>query len=310
MNAWPDPVDTILAGDHVVALAYATPAEGVVILPLSNFGVRDRAAGTLTVNTSVGVPKKLERIRANPRVALVYHAREHALHERPEFVLVGGTAELSQPIADYPSTMLAEWEPFEPWQDLPRVWKWWQRIYALRVSIVVRAERIVVWRDLDCMGVPTVIGAPLSAEPPASQRPPAKGTGPRLDARRAARRARRLPHAMLGWVGADGFPAVAPVTVAGADADGIDLAATPGLVPPGARRAGLTAHMYGPQVLCQEQRKHTGWLEVDASGRARYSPHTDSSYWMPGSRLVYRAITGGATRMGVPAARRAGFMPA
>jgi nitroimidazol reductase NimA-like FMN-containing flavoprotein (pyridoxamine 5'-phosphate oxidase superfamily) len=306
---WPEEIEEILAGDHVVALAYPTPAKGVVILPLTNFGVRDREAGALTVNSSVGVPKKLERIRADPRVALAFHTREHALHERPEYVLVQGTAEIGEPIADYPATMLEEWERFEPWTERPRFWRWWQRIYGTRVSIVVHAERIVAWPDLSCVGEPTVLGEPLPAEAPSSQRPPGNGAVPRLDAPRAAARAGRLPHRLLGWTGADGLPMVVPVTVEGADEDGIDLGVAPGLAPPGARRAGLTAHAFGFQVLRQEQRKHTGWLQAEEEGRLRYAPHTDSSYRMPGSRLVYRTVTGAGTRLGIPAARRAGLLP-
>ena len=41
---WPFSVDAILDGDHAVMLAYATPAGGVVLAPLSNFGLHDREA--------------------------------------------------------------------------------------------------------------------------------------------------------------------------------------------------------------------------------------------------------------------------
>src|SRR3954471_12510700 len=100
---WSDDAEAILASDHVVALAYATPAKGVVLLPVTNFAVRDRAAGTLTaVNTSVGVWRKRERIRRDPHVALAYHTRRHADTDRPEYVLAQGWATLSEPVEDYP----------------------------------------------------------------------------------------------------------------------------------------------------------------------------------------------------------------
>lgn len=308
--AWPDTVDEILAGDHVVALAYATPAKGVVILPLSNFGVRDSLAATITVNSSVGVPKKLERIRQNPNVALAFHSRGHAAHDRPEYVLVQGRATLSEPLADYPSSMLEQWERFEPWANVSPIWKWWQRIYATRVGITVSVERILIWRDLFCSGEPRILGAPLLDAPPVSQRPPKNGTGPRVNPRQAASRGARLPHTLLGWIGAEDYPMVVPVSLGEVEPGGIALRATEGLLPPGNRRAGLTAHGFGRQVLSQHQRKHTGWLESDpAESKIIYSPHTDSSYRMPPSRLVYRLVTGAATRMGVPAARRAGLLP-
>ena len=63
-SIWPDTVDEIFEGDCVVLLACVTPAAGVLLTPVMHFRVRDRARGTLTVvNSSVGVWKKLERIR-------------------------------------------------------------------------------------------------------------------------------------------------------------------------------------------------------------------------------------------------------
>ena len=174
--------------------------------PVNNFAVRDRARGTITaVNSSVGVWRKLDRIRRNPRVALAFHTREHSASASSDYVLVQGTATLSRPIADYPSTILDNWERFEPWADLHPLWKRWRRVYALRVAIEVAVERIVVWPDLACSGAPTVHGPALPAEPPTPQAPPKKGSGPRLDHVRAARRGQAAPaHAARlggrGWL--------------------------------------------------------------------------------------------------------------
>ena len=298
-------MDEILDGDHVVALAYATPANGAVILPLSNFGIRDRDAGTISVNSSVGVWKKLERIRRNPRVALAFHTRRHGLSARGEYVLVQGTAELLPPVADYPSTVLDRWERFEPWRDVHPLWKRWQRVYALRVEIRVRAERILVWRDLDATGEPEVFGSPPPV--PAPQAPPANGTTPRIDQGRAARRAVALPDVLLGWIGGDGFPVVVPTAITGVGQGGLSLDPGGGLTPTGGRRAGLTAHSFSPQVIGQHQRKHTGWLEVDPDAGAVYAPHTDATYRFPRSRTLYRLVSGFFTRRGYREARRAGI---
>ena len=68
---WPDAVDEIFASDQAVMFAHVTPARGAVLTPLTNFGVRDRQAGTLeSVNSSVGMWRKLERVRA-PRAFIV-----------------------------------------------------------------------------------------------------------------------------------------------------------------------------------------------------------------------------------------------
>src|SRR4051794_17595496 len=73
---WPDLVDAILAADQAIMLATVTPAKGVVLLPVTNFGVRDREAGTITaVNSSVGGSKKLERMRRDPPGAPAHPTR-------------------------------------------------------------------------------------------------------------------------------------------------------------------------------------------------------------------------------------------
>ena len=98
---WPDNVDEILGSDQVVALAYTTPANGVILTPLTNFGLRDREAGTLSpVNSSVAAWRKLDRIRKSPKVALAYHTRTHGFSDRREYVLVQGTASLGEPVED------------------------------------------------------------------------------------------------------------------------------------------------------------------------------------------------------------------
>src|SRR5438046_10171166 len=80
---WPDNVDEILGSDQVVALAYTTPANGVILTPLTNFGLRDREAGTLSpVNSSVAAWRKLDRIRKSPKVALAYHTRTPGFSDR------------------------------------------------------------------------------------------------------------------------------------------------------------------------------------------------------------------------------------
>lgn len=306
---WPDSVDEILGGDQAVMLAYGTPANGVVLAPVTNFAVRDRGAGTVTVNSSVGAWKKLERIRRNPRVTLAYHTRRHGFSDRPEYVLVQGEAKLSAPIENYPASIGENWERFDGPRGSGPLWDRWLQVYYLRVGIEIAVERLIVWPDLSCHGSPEVYGAALSAEPPEPQRPPARGTGPRIDHARAASGAARLPDVLLGWVGADGFPVVVPVEVAGAQEHGIILEPAAGLVPPGGRRAGLTAHAFTRHVLGQDQRVHTGWLEAEP-GRRRvvYAPHTKAGHRLPPSKMVYRLAVGFATRQRYRAARRAGVL--
>src|SRR3954463_11120541 len=91
---WPDAIDDVIGGDLTAALAYVTPAGGAVVTAVAPIGLRDRDKGELTFTTSLGFGKKLDRIRSDPRVSLLYHAREHGFHDGPELVLVHGRARI------------------------------------------------------------------------------------------------------------------------------------------------------------------------------------------------------------------------
>jgi hypothetical protein len=312
-DLWPDTVDEVLGGDQAVMFAQVTPAAGVVLTPLTNFGVRDREAGTMTpLNSSVAMWKKLERLQENPRIAIAYHTRKHGFSDRPEYILVQGRASLS-PLEDrgWLERNREQWERAAGPSENGRLWDWWLRIYHWRVAIGVEVERLVVWPDLDCQGEPQVFGAPRPSDPPQPQREPGKGTGPRVNHVRAARRAAALPDTLLGWVDADGFPFVVPVEVHGSEERGIVLETPAGApAPPGGRRAGMAAHDFARYTHGQNQRRHSGWLEA-ASGERRviYAPHTAHGYYMPWSETVFRLSAGFETRRRYRLGRRAGFLP-
>lgn len=94
---WSDADDEIIGGDLTAALAYLTPAGGAVVTPVAPIDLRDREAGTVAFTTSLGFGRKLDRIKANPRVALADHAREHGFATAPRFVLVQGTTTRCSP---------------------------------------------------------------------------------------------------------------------------------------------------------------------------------------------------------------------
>lgn len=104
MTMWPDEVDEvdeIITSDQVCTFGLVTPANGVVLSPLINFAIRDRAAGTMSnCNTSIGMWKKLVRLRENPNVAMAFHTRQHGSSRRPEYVLVQGRASVPWPPPD------------------------------------------------------------------------------------------------------------------------------------------------------------------------------------------------------------------
>jgi hypothetical protein len=304
--SWPDHVDEIFGGDLTAALGYVTPAGGAVVMAVAPIGMRDRERGTVSFTTSLGFAKKLERIRAEPRVALAYHARDHGFSSRPEYVLVQGRAEaIESPDPAQRREVQTHAERLLGPGRKGRFWdRWLREYYEVRIPVRVHAERITVWGDRRCTGEPELHGRPAPTEAPASQRPPKKGTGPRLDVARAVRRLRKTPHLLLGYLDADGCPTVVPVQMRAADERGLELAAAPGLIPPGARRAGLLGHGYRPQLIGLTARQHTGWLEA-GDDVGLYAPHTATGFVAPPNKTLLLFFNGLQAKQGVRRAKRA-----
>jgi hypothetical protein len=268
--------------------------------------MRDQEAGTITVTTSLGLWKKLDRMRSNPSVAVAYHAREHGDSNRPQFVLAQGTASFSTtPDRAWLDSIAAEWEHFLGPRRGGLAGRWLDVYYYQRVAVTIALKRVIVWPDLECRGEPTIHGEPLPADA-APQKPPKNGTGPRVDSETLAKQMRRLPHSLLGWVGGDGLPVVVPAHAGTAGPDGVELVPPPAMIPAGGRRAGLTAHEFKPRMIGQEQRIQTGWLDVEG-GRVTYSAHTKAGYKLPASKTLFTFGSGIATRMGIRKAREKGL---
>jgi len=301
---WSDEVDEILTGDLAAGLAYLTPAKGVVIAPMAPLGLRNREAGTVTLTTSLGLWKKLDRVRRNPGVAVAYHARDHGFSERPGFVLVQGRASFSPtPDRAWLESITPNWDRFLVPKSGGALGRLLDVYYWQRVAIDIEVLRVVAYPDGAACGDPEVFGAERQPAP-ASQQAPSGGTEPRVSAKSVAAHVERLPHTLLGWCGSDDLPEVVPVSGARPTADGLLLDVPPGSVALGGRRAGLTAHAFWPRMVGQEQRIHTGWLSAEDDGSVRYSPHTKSGYRLPGSKLLYNIGCASIAR-GMRGARKA-----
>jgi hypothetical protein len=309
MAAWTDDIDEILAGDLTTAAAYVTPAGGAVATAVAPIGLRDRERGELTFTTSLGFSKKIDRIRADPKVALAYHAREHGFAAgNPRYVLVQGDAHIVQkPDREYLETVVGP--AAERFMGKPRRGPFWDRwlaaYYADRVPVNVTVRRILVWPGAACEGDPEVLGEPLGGEQPAAQAEPKKGAGPRIDVDRCLRKLEGLDHRLLAFKGADGYPTVLPVEVRGCGGEGLRLrCATP--LPPGGRRAGLLAHRYNAQLIGLAARLHTGWMTVgDDRSAAVYAPHTESGFKAPGNKTLLLLGNGFLARRGLKQAAKA-----
>jgi hypothetical protein len=310
--SWPDTVDEILGGDITAALSYSTPARGAIPSAVAPIGMRSREAGSVSFTTSLGFGKKLQRIEADPRVSLAYHAREHGRSELPQYVLVEGRAEPDprpskarrDEVRERATEFLGEAKSGFFWD------RWMREYYVTRVPVDVHVERVVVWPDLSCAGEPEVLGAPL-LEPPGPQSPPKKGAAPRVDVDKAAKGLGALPHLLLSYLRADGYPAVVPVRLGPAGERGLGLSAgREDLIPAGGRRAGLLGHNYRPQLVGLVSEVYTGWLQSDGDGNAVYSPHTAGGFKAPPNKTLLALANGYLAKRGYKKARREGKVAA
>jgi hypothetical protein len=301
---WSDDADEVIMGDLTAAAAYLTPAGGAVVTAVAPCGMRQRDTGVLGFTTSLGFGKKLQRIVADPHVALAFHAREHGFSASPAFVLAQGTASVDlQPSRERLEALTPQVERYLGKVARGPVWdRLLREYYGERVIVHIAVRRLAVWPDLGASGAMEVTGAPWPgcADP---QPPPKNGTGPRVDVAKAAGRIATLPHRVLAYRGADGFPVIVPVQIAGHDGTGLRLVVAPGLLPAGGRRAGLLAHAYRPQLVGLSTRIYTGWLQVSRDG-AVYAPHTSKGFAAPPSKNTLLVLNGLLAKFGLWQARR------
>jgi len=289
------PIVDILRNDHCVALAYRTPAGGVVLTPVTTVGMFDADAGTVSITSSFGNWKKMLRMRDDNRVALVYHTRDHSGFSHPQVVVVQGKA-------TFPDTADGSWATPELQRRLPefmptspssRFLKWvTHEYYAHRVIVTIAIERVIV----DNAGL---------SPAPASQQPPANGTTARVKSKKYRARWKKCTHFLVGYADAQGFPMAHTISPT---IEGNDIVFTDPALPEGARRAGLLAHWFEHRLVGQGSVVMTGWLQVDTNGAARYCPHTSSGYAMPPKEKVFHLAGGLAAKAGYRTAVKRGLV--
>ena len=294
MPDWPNHIIDIMSNDVCVALAYRTPAGGVVMTPVTTVGMHDPAAGTVTVTSSLGNWKKLVRMRDDDRVAIVYHARDHSGIEHPQLLVAQGRA-------SFPDKADGNWltpeaaarqHHFLPAHPKGRFLGWVTReYYDHRVPITIAVERIIV------------DGADQPAAGPVST-PPAKGTSARVKPKKYLKRWKNAKHFLLGYVDVDGFPTAHRITPR---IDSGDIRFRDVRLPEGGRRAGLLAHWFEPKLVGQGSVLMTGWLEVH-DGEGKFSPHTAGGYAMPPKELAYHLAGGLASKFGYRSALKKGLV--
>ncbi|MCU1681153.1 MAG: hypothetical protein JWQ81_1892 [Amycolatopsis sp.] len=303
---WSDEVQNIMVGDLTAAISYLTPAGGAVVTTVSPLGIVDRAAGTVGFTTSLGFGKKLEHILRNPRMAICYHARDHGFSTSSSLVLVQGHASVKlTPSPERLDALEVQMARYLGEAPSGRVWDWILREYHQeRVVVDIQVDRVTTWPDLSAAGARST-GEPAWPTAPDSQPAPAKGTGPRVDIAKIGKRLRKPPHRLLAFQGADGYPVVVPVGITGQGPEGVQLEAPEGLLPEGARRAGLVTHQYNAKCVGLTVCMCTGWLEVSGNG-ARYAPHTFRVLSAPPMKNLMMLANGLAAKHGLRQARRNG----
>lgn len=259
-------------------------------------GIRDRDAGTVTFTTSLGFGRKLERIAADPRIAVAYHTREHGHSQQPGLVLVQGIATV---IADYSQERrdeLVEQAQHHIGQVAHgRFWDWWLKVYYFdRVGVEVKATRILWWPTA-LENDPVVIGDPLPTLVAPSQTMPRQAGTARVPVAKVMK-STRMPNRLLGITDAEGMPVIVPVEVVRPAEQGLVLGVGTNLVPPGGRRAGFIAHKFRPKLVGLATATHTGWLEV--GGEAVWTPHTRHAFVAPPTKTLLWLGNGAAARWG------------
>jgi hypothetical protein len=304
---WPDEADEVIRGDLTAAAAYLTQAGGAVVTAVCPMGIGRREEAEIGFTTSLGFAKKLDRIIADPHVALAYHAREHGLSASPAFVLAQGVASVDlRPSRARLEALVPQCARFLGEPVRGPVWdRLLHEYYYERVFVDITVQRVATWPDPRASGGLRVFGAAWPG-PPGPQAPPKNGAAPRVDVARAAGRIGMLPHRVLAYRADDAFPVVVPVELAGHDTAGLRLVTANGLLPPGGRRAGLLAHAYRPQLVGLATWTFTGWLEVDGEGTAVYAPHTSKGFVAPPRKKLMLVSNGLLAKYGLWQARRRG----
>ena len=132
-----------------------------------------------------------------------------------------------------------------------------------------------------------------------AQSAPGRGTAPRIDVTRAARRCARPPTRCSATPGPTGTRWSSRSTVGVRRSRRAGAAAARSPLPEGGRRAGLTGHSYRAELVGLESRGSTRVGSRSRRRRARYSPHTEVGYRAPANKTLLLLLNGALAKRGV-----------
>jgi hypothetical protein len=257
-----------------------------------------QGAATIDITTGLGYPKKADDAAANPHVALLFSDPTGSGQEGPIQVLVQGMADVDD--RDLASNRERYWR--ESWEKLPGIrdthppaflrglFGW----YYTRIYVHVRPERVFLWRDGDVTKPPEVLDAHVEevrsghSEEPLEPHAAATGGGIAWDSRLDELGARH-PTAVLSWVGPDGFPLAARVSVRPDRSAGrVTIGAQPAGLPLTEGRACLTAHAHDERFSWQENFQVRGDLARDGDRWAVVPRKLIGGFELPAESMLAR----------------------
>jgi pyridoxamine 5'-phosphate oxidase-like protein len=232
----------------------------------------------IDLTTGLGLPKKAEDARRNPKVSLLFSDPTGSGLERPPGVLIQGIAKVDDENLDANRERYAResieklpgTKSMHPPKFIQRRMDW----YYTRLYVRVRPERIYVWPDCDFSREPQLFGSHIeevrsghSEEPEVPLAETIGGPTPWDD--RLRELGDRYDTAVITVVAPDGYPMSARVPIEPDEAAGrIRLKDVPVGVPLAPERACLTAHEHHPDFKWQLNFQVRGNLLPDDGGWA------------------------------------------
>ena len=318
---WPEELLPVFRQSQTCEFASVTRAGGAITMPLTPYLGADGL--TIDVSTGLAYPTKAERVRRNPKVALLFSDSVGSGLTNPPIALVTGWGAvrdrdlqantdryIRELVAKNPQTGLGM-----PKALAPRM-NW----YFARIWIEVVPRRILWWPGGRTDQPPRTWDAPAGtaprqSDPPPSGKAPAQWKDAPADWRAiGAHAVAKLGAPILTTVDADGFPTPIRVASARMTTDGFILVVPPGLPTPPTGQACLTFHSHPEVFTGQENRLFVGEVVLDGDGALFRVGHPVADWSLHGSSLqtMWRFLSAGrklAPRLRAEAARRGQPVP-
>jgi hypothetical protein len=228
---------------------------------------------SIDVSTGLGYPKKADDAKRHPKVSLLFSDPTGSGLDAPAQVLVQGTAEVDDVNLDAnreryfreSSVKLPATKKMHPPKPVRALLGW----YYTRIYVLVRPERVFVWRDGDATREPEILDSRVEEvrsghieEPPEDHGAAAAGETPwdeRIDAM-----GRDYDTAVVSWLAPDGFPlSVRLPFEVDASSRSVRLGAAPAGLPLLEGRACLTVHRHAPDFTSQSNFQVRGNLSAE-----------------------------------------------